>query len=118
MRSVYQQKNKLKDLIYIQENKPCDEQTIKGLFRSIVEPILDENVESLILCRLENNSKSEFKGILNRLQFSNAKVYDFSTTKINDHFENILKEDIWGTTEFVYVLAERFGAALIFDNEK
>lgn len=115
---MYKQKNKLKDLIYIQENKPCNEQTIKGLFRSIVEPILEKNVESLVLCRLEDKSKSEFSGILKRLEYSSAKVYDFSDTSLDKKFKNVLKEKIWDKTEFIYVLAERFGAVLVFDYEE
>ncbi len=120
------QKNKLKDLIYIQENKPCNEQTVKGLFRSIVEPILEKssegrsenNVQSLILCRLEEKSKNDFAGIFKRLEYSNAKVYDFSINSISEKFENVLKENIWDKTEFVYVLAERYGAVLIFDYDE
>lgn len=112
------QKNRLKDLIYIQENKPCNEQTVKGLFRAIVEPVLEKNLESLILCRLEQKSRSNFSGILKRLEYSNAKVYDFSDEPISENFENIIKEKIWGKTEFIYVLAERFGAALVFDYEE
>lgn len=112
------QKNRLKDLIYIQENKPCNEQTIKGLFRSIVEPILEENVSSLVLCRLSESSTNKFNNILKRLEFSNAKVYDFSDKPINVHFENILKEPIWNNTEFVFVLAERFGAVFVFDYDE
>lgn len=108
-------KNKLKDLIYIQENKPCNEQTVKGLFRSIVEPILEKNCESLVLCRLEEKSKNDFGSILKRLEYANAKVYDFSDVSIADKFQNILKEKIWDKTEFIYVLAERYGAVLIFD---
>lgn len=111
-------KNELKNLIYIQENKPCNEQTIKGLFRSIVEPILEKNVESLVLCRLENESKQDFNSILKRLEYSNAKVYDFSDEPINEKFENVLKEKIWDKTEFVYVLTERFGAIFVFDYEE
>lgn len=107
-------KNKLKDLIYIQENKPCNEQTIKGLFRSIVEPILEQLSPSLILCRLEDKSKREFNGIIKRLKYSNAKVYDFSDSPL-ENVENVLKEKIWDKTEFVYVLTDRFGAVLIFD---
>lgn len=110
--------DKLKKLIYVQENKPCNEQTIKGLFRSIVEPILEKNTETLVLCRLEEKSKNDFKGVLQRLEYSSAKVYDFSDIPISEKFENILKERIWDKTEFVYVLAERFGAVLIFDYEK
>lgn len=112
------QKNRLKDLIYIQDNKPCNEQTIKGLFRSIVEPVLDENAESIVLIRLEDKSKKDFSSVLKRLEFAKAKVYDFSFTPISEHFQNILKENIWNKTEFAFVLAERFGAALIFDYEE
>lgn len=111
-------KNELKNLIYIQENKPCDEQTINGLFRSIVEPLLETNSDSIILVRLEEKSKKAFNGLLKRLEYSNAKVYDFSDTKINDKFENILSENIWDKTEFVYVLAQRYGASLVFDYEE
>lgn len=115
---MYKPKNELKNLIYIQENKPCNEQTVKGLFRSIVEPILEKNVEALILCRLEDKSKEEFNGILKRLEYANTKVYDFSTKPVSEKFENILKENIWDKTEFIYVLTERFGAVLIFDFEE
>lgn len=111
-------KNKLKDLIYIQENKPCNEQTVKGLFRSIVEPILEKDTESLVLCRLEEKSKNSFLGILKRLEYSKAKVYDFSDSPLSENFKNVLKEKIWNKTEFIYVLAERFGAVLIFDYEE
>lgn len=111
-------KNELKNLIYIQDNKPCNEQTIKGLFRSIVEPILDENAESVVFLRLEDKSKKGFSSILKRLEFAKARVYDFSVTPISENFENVLKENIWGKTEFAFVLAERFGAVLIFDYDE
>lgn len=117
MCNVYK-KNELKNLIYIQENKPCNEQTVTGLFRSIVEPVFDSKIESLVLCRLEENSKNKLNGILKRLEYSNSKVYDFSDSSIGEKFENILKDKIWDNTEFVYVLAERFGAALIFDYDE
>lgn len=111
-------KNELKNLIYIQENKPSNKQTVKGLFRSIVEPVLEKNAEALILCRLEDKSKNEFKAILQRLEYSNAKLYDFSDNPISEKFENVLKEKYWNKTEFLYVLADRFGAVLIFDYEE
>lgn len=111
-------KNELKNLIYIQENKPSNKQTVKGLFRSIVEPVLEKNAEALILCRLEDKSKNEFKAILQRLEYSNAKLYDFSDNPISEKFENVLKEEYWNKTEFLYVLADRFGAVLIFDYEE
>lgn len=115
---MYQQKNQLKNLIYIQENKACNEQTIKGLFRSIAEPILENNVEGVVFCRLEEKSKNDFSGLLKRLEYCNSKIYDFSDTSISDKFQNILKEKIWDKTEFLYVLSERYGAVLIFDYEE
>ncbi len=111
-------KNKLKDLIYIQDNKPCNEQTIKGLFRAIVEPILDSSVQSVVMCRLENKSKNDFNSILKRLEYSSAEVYDFSDESLSEKFEYVLKEKIWDKTEFIYVLAERYGAVLVFDYEQ
>jgi signal transduction histidine kinase len=111
-------KNKLKDLIYIQENKPCNEQTVKGLFRSIIEPILEQNNEGMVLCRLEEKSKKDFQNIFKRLEYLKAKVYDFSDNPISNGFENILKEKKWDKTEFLYVLAERFSAVFIFDYEE
>ena len=37
-----QGKNRLKDLIYIQENKPCSEKSIKGIIRSLLEPLFEK----------------------------------------------------------------------------
>ncbi|MBP7211438.1 HAMP domain-containing histidine kinase [bacterium] len=115
MKSAFPKRNKLKDLIYIQENKPCSKRTVEGLFRSIVEPILEENTEALILCRLEAKSQKTFNSLLKRLEYSKAKVYDFSDEKFSDSFENVLIDRIWDKTEFIYVLAQRFGAVMIFD---
>lgn len=111
-------KNQLKNLTYIQENKPCNEQTIKGLFRAIVEPVLEANVEAVVLCRLEEKSIEDFNGILKRLEYSTARVYDYSRNSVSDKFEYVLKENLWDKTEFVYVLAERYGAVLIFDYDE
>jgi signal transduction histidine kinase len=118
MKNVYLKKNKLKDLIYIQENKPCSSKTVEGLFRSLVEPVLEENIESIILCRLEPKSQKTFGSLLKRLRYSKSKVYDYSDTAISTDFQNLLKQNIWDKTEFIYVLTERFGAALIFDYEE
>lgn len=114
---VYQ-KNRLKDLIYIQENKSCNEQTVKSLFRAVVEPVLGKDIESIVLCRLGEKSKKDFNGTLKRLEYSDAKVYDFSTVPINDKFTHVLKNNIWDETEFVYIIADRFGASFIFDYEE
>ena len=42
-------KNRLKDLIYIQENKPCSEKAINGVIRSMVEPLFENSEEKGVL---------------------------------------------------------------------
>lgn len=116
--TVIKPKNRLKDLIYIQDNKPCNEQTIKGLFRSIVEPVLEVESKSFVLIRLENKSKNNFDSIIKRLEYANADVYDFSDEAMSARFKHVLGQKVWDKTEFIYVLAERFGAVLIFDYEE
>src|SRR5574344_2959254 len=97
------QKNKLKDLIYIQENKTCNKQTIQGLVRTMLEPVLDTPAAGVVLYRL--NNREGLEGLGRRLDYANVDVYDFSKNS------QYLKCDIWENTEFVYVLTERFGVS-------
>ena len=99
--------NNLKDLIYIQENKTLQKQTILGIVRTILEPVLDTPAAGVVFYRLKN--KQGLESIFKRLEYSNVDVYDFSSGS------EYLKQDIWDNTEFVYVLSERFGASFIWD---
>ena len=103
-------KNRLKDLIYIQENKPCSEKSIKGVIRSMVEPLF-ENAEEIGVVLYRFNDNSEFAGMLKRLEYTSVDVYDFSDGS------ELLKDNIWDSTEFFYVLTGRYGASFIFDYE-
>ncbi len=103
-------KNRLKDLIYIQENKPCSEKSIQGLIRSMVEPLFENSEEKgIVLYRFNDNSA--FSGLLKRLEYTNVDVYDFSDGS------DLLKEDIWDSTQFLYVLTGRYGASFVYDFE-
>lgn len=101
-------KNRLKDLIYIQENKPCSDKAIDGMIRSMLEPLFDApEQKGIILYRF--NDESKYFGLLRRLKYTSVDIYNFS--KGSDD----LKEDIWENTEFLYVLTGRYGASFIFD---
>lgn len=103
-------KNRLKDLIYIQENKPCSEKSIQGLIRSMVEPLFENSEEKgVVLYRFNDNSA--FSGLLKRLEYTNVDLYDFSDGS------DLLKEDIWDSTQFLYVLTGRYGASFVYDFE-
>lgn len=107
----FRQKNLLKDLIYLGQTRPVNKQTIKGLFRFALEPLLEAQTQkAVVLVRLFDTK--ELDGVLKRLEFTNAEVYSFdSTTK----GENLEKDAIWGDTEFLVVLSPRYSACILWD---
>lgn len=104
---VLKKNNKLKDLIYIQENKTLQKQTIVGMVRTMLEPVLDTPAAGVVLYRL--NDEKGLESLVKRLEFANVDVYDFGKGS------ELLKQECWENTEFVYVLTERFGASFIWD---
>ncbi|MBR1681164.1 HAMP domain-containing histidine kinase [bacterium] len=103
-------KNRLKDLIYIQENKPCSEKAIDGMVRSMLEPLFESPEEKgVVLYRFSDENK--YSGLLRRLGYTAVDVYNFSNGS------DILKENIWEETQFLYVLTGRYGASFIYDFE-
>ena len=107
----YRQKNLLKDLIYLGQTKPISKQTIKGLFRFALEPLLEaQNQRAVVLIRLLDTS--ELDGVLKRLEFTQAEVYSFDDVTKG---ENLTREDIWGDTEFLVLLSPRYSACVLWD---
>ena len=110
-------KNKFNNLlryIYDYSDKTQRKETVNGLFRAILEPLIqNQKVEACIFCRIiELNDK---ESVLKRLLFSGAEIYNFSDISLGVGFENCEKDDIWGKTEFLVVLGGRYSAALIWD---
>ena len=107
----FRQKNLLKDLIYLGQTKPVNKQTIKGLFRFALEPLLEAQTQkAVVLIRLFDTK--ELDGVLKRLEFTNAEIYSFDSVTAG---ENLTKEDIWGDTEFLVVLSPRYSALMLWD---
>ena len=107
----YRQKNLLKDLIYLGQTRPVSKQTVKGLFRFALEPLLEaQNQKAVIFMRLFDTK--ELDGVLKRLDFTNAEVYSFDDVTKG---ENLQKEDIWGETEFLVLLSPRYSACILWD---
>lgn len=105
--------NQLKEIIYINDLKEASKQTQKSMFRSVLEPILNASSEGIVLIRCFDTQN--LTGLIQRLQFSNIKVYSFSDNLNENSFDNVQKEDIWEDTEFIMVLAHRYSAMLIWD---
>lgn len=108
MGKVIKQKNKLKDLIYIQENKPCNRKTLENIIRAILEPVLNEpSSEGLLVHRFKDYDGVD--SMMKRLEYTSIETVDFSDKSGN------VKENIWENTGFIYLLTARFGACLIWD---
>lgn len=108
------QQNFLKDFVYNEHSKSCSKQTITGLFRSIVEPILRADMQgALVLMRIFDTK--EFTGLLKRLEFSSSTVFSFSDA--TEFFPNIERENIWESTEFIMITSPRYSVMMIWDYE-
>ena len=107
----FRQKNLLRDLIYLGQTRPLNKQTIKGLFRFALEPLLEAQTQkAVVLIRLFDTK--ELDGVLKRLEFTSAEVYSFDDVTKG---ENLTKDDIWGQTEFLVLLSPRYSACVLWD---
>ncbi len=107
----FRQKNLLRDLIYLGQTRPLNKQTIKGLFRFALEPLLEAQTQkAVVLIRLFDTK--ELDGVLKRLEFTSAEVYSFDDATKG---ENLTKDDIWGQTEFLVLLSPRYSACVLWD---
>lgn len=78
-------------------------QTLVSLFRCLVETIIESGNNAVILFKI--NYKEDFQGLMNRLKYSEAKVYDFS--EVPNFSEN--------KDEFLVIVADRFTACLYWE---
>ena len=108
--------NKLRSFIFEKSDKEYSKQTIYGLFRSIIEPLIENNGENaFVFLRLKN--ADEVKSVVKRLTFSETKIYSFSSALAQENITNIEKEEIWGSVEFLLLLSPRYSAVMLWDYE-
>lgn len=104
--------NSLKKYIFENSVKEYNKETVNGLFRSILEPVIaNQKFESCILFRLLDLEGKE--SLLKRLSFTGAELFSFSDKVV----PNLIKDNIWGKTEFLIVLGQRYSAAFLWDYE-
>ena len=80
--------------------------TVESLFRCLIEIITENKSNSLILIGLKEAGNLE--GLLNRLKYSDSKIYFYS-----DFLENVLELN---NSEFLIILSDRFSACLYWEN--
>ena len=106
--------NTLYQYIYDNSFKEYRKETINGLFRAILEPVIEnQKFEACILFRL--NDLTDKETIIKRLSFSGASLYSYCSSLEKYGYCNIEKNNIWKNTEFVIVLGSRYSAAMLWD---
>ena len=94
--------------------KDYTKETVNGLFRTIIEPICsNQKFEALVLLKLENIEGKN--SILQRLNFSGAKIVSYCDCLQSQKIDNSEINDIWKNTEFIIVLGRRYSAAMLWD---
>ena len=102
--------NTLSKYIFEYSEREYRKETIEGLFRSVLQPVIsNQKIEAYVFLKL--NKTEPFESMLTRLKFSGAEVFGFSENIKN----NYTKEKLWGQTEFIVVLSRRYSACLIWD---
>ncbi|MBE7706883.1 MAG: HAMP domain-containing histidine kinase [Cyanobacteria bacterium SIG30] len=100
----YVNRQTIKSLLNIAPDEIFDKKTIDYVFRSILEPLVEENVESVVFLRILNQEGLE--SIIKRLEFNtNCSIHNFDYIKSND----------FKTCEFVMVSSSRYNAILVWD---
>src|SRR5574344_218361 len=103
MTKFLNKKNTLQDLIFAGSETSYGKTTIQGMFRSLVEPLLEQSSsEALVLLRLFDTDG--IYSVIKRLEFSNVKIYSYCDNLVSQKIINTEKEDIWGNTEFLLIL--------------
>lgn len=106
--------NTLHQYIFEYSVKEYRKETINGLFRSILQPLIsNQKIESCILMRL--NDFDDKTAIIKRLNFSGANILYYGDNLKDLNYTNQEIQEIWGKTEFLIVLSQRYSAALIWD---
>lgn len=105
----------IKELLGHVETQQYTKQTLESLFRSLVETIIDSRENSLVLLNLKN--EEPFQGLLSRLKYSEAEVYNYSGSidfrpvelkdAVNDEFLIIISDWFsvilfWNVNDFIY----------------
>ena len=84
--------NTLHSFIFDYNNNECTKETVKGLFASVLKPLLQfSEAQACVLLKL--NDSEEHKSLLQRLKFSGKTVFSFSDELDNFFGENFTKDN-------------------------
>jgi signal transduction histidine kinase len=107
--------NSILDLLEDIELNSYTKQTLVSLFRSMIETIIESRNEALILLKINNHEG--FESTINRLEFSGASVFSYSSETVSEKFNLIeLKNNNFEKDEFLVIISDRFSSCLCWNN--
>lgn len=100
-------KNLFKNLIESSSSGLISKSTIKGVVRSVLTPLCENNTKSIVFTRLRH--LDDISGLIKRLEYSNSvEMCDFLNPEV-------VKNDDFVETEFILLSSPRFNAFLLWD---
>lgn len=112
--SKFSPKTSIRDLFDYIEPDSYTRQTLAAIFRCFLETIIETRYPAVILAKL--NHSQGFQGLLNRLKYTESKVYVYS-----DNIEGFNKIAVnhpgLANEEFLIIAAERFSACICWNDE-
>lgn len=89
-------------------------ETLVSLFRGLLETIIESRYKAIILIKI--NNIQNFQGLINRLKYSETKVYIYSNNDEDASFNKIAGiEQLAANDEFIIILDDSFSASLYWD---
>jgi len=88
-------------------------QTLVSLFRCLLESIIESKSDAVVLLKI--NKIKYFQGLINRLSYSGAKVYDYANS-LDYNFNKVsLNNPDLENDEFLIIIGERISMTLFWD---
>ncbi|HBH18651.1 MAG TPA: hypothetical protein DDX14_06915, partial [Cyanobacteria bacterium UBA9579] len=104
----------LKDLMSHITTDMYTKQTLLSLFRCLLETVIENRYGATVLIKVKDTHS--FQGLLNRLKYSELKVYMYSDNPEYDSFKHIkLDNPELENDEFLIIIDEKFSACLFWN---
>ena len=105
--------NSIKELMVHITTDMYTKQTLASIFRCLLETSIEARYSSIVLIKLKN--VKEFQGLLNRLKYSESKVYLYTDSFIEGFNNIVLNNPELENEEFLVVIDERLSYCLYWD---
>ncbi len=110
-------KGTISNLFVEKEPKIFTKQTIKGLFRVLLETVMEQKDPSVVLFKTLNTK--DYAGVLSRIEHTDAKIYSYGDSFPFLSFKNIeIQNKNLDSDEFLIILTDRLSICVFWKETK